>query len=43
VPLGGIALTPAESAALAARGYRLLINAVDVMMLEGAVAAFKGW
>jgi 4-hydroxy-2-oxoheptanedioate aldolase len=43
VPIGGIALTPAESAALASRGYRLLVNAVDVVVLQAGVAAFRGW
>jgi 4-hydroxy-2-oxoheptanedioate aldolase len=43
VRIGGIALTPADSASLASKGYRLLVNAVDVVMLQAGVAAFKGW
>ena len=43
MPIGGIALTAADSASLAAKGYRLLVNAVDVLMLEGGVAGFRGW
>ena len=43
VPVGGIALTPADSASLASKSYRMLINGVDVLTLQAAVASFKAW
>ena len=43
IPLGGIALTPEQSAAMATSGYRLLINAVDTLVLQAGVAAFANW
>jgi 4-hydroxy-2-oxoheptanedioate aldolase len=43
VPIGGVALTPEQSTALTASGYRVLLNAVDVLMLGEATAAFKNW
>jgi 4-hydroxy-2-oxoheptanedioate aldolase len=41
VPLGGVALTREQSASLAAKGYRVLLNGVDVLMLKEGTAAFK--
>ncbi|HEX8103299.1 MAG TPA: aldolase/citrate lyase family protein [Solirubrobacteraceae bacterium] len=41
LPLASIALDPAAAAALTEAGYRMLIQAVDVLMLEAGVAAFK--
>jgi 4-hydroxy-2-oxoheptanedioate aldolase len=43
VPLGGVALTHEQSTLLAARGYRLLLNGFDVLMLKERTAAFKTW
>jgi 4-hydroxy-2-oxoheptanedioate aldolase len=42
-PLGGVALTPEQSVALAAKGYRVLLNGFDVLMLKERTAAFKNW
>ena len=42
-PFGGVALTREQSVALAARGYRVLLNGFDVLMLEERTAAFKDW
>ena len=43
LPLGGVALTREQSTALAGRGYRLLLNGFDVLMLEESAAGFTGW
>jgi 4-hydroxy-2-oxoheptanedioate aldolase len=43
VPLGGVALTPAASADLIARGYRVLACGIDTAMLAEQVAAFREW
>jgi 4-hydroxy-2-oxoheptanedioate aldolase len=43
VPLGGVALTQEVSTALAARGYRMLLNGFDTMMLADRTAAFRTW
>ncbi len=43
VPLGGVALAPAASAQLIARGYRVLAHGIDTAMLADQVAAFRGW
>ncbi len=43
MPLASIALDPASTAALLGAGYRMLIQAVDVLVLEAGVAAFRGW
>jgi 4-hydroxy-2-oxoheptanedioate aldolase len=43
VPLCGVALTREDSAPLVARGYRLLLNGFDVLMLEERTAAVRGW
>ena len=43
VPLCGVALTREHSTALAARGYRVLLNGFDVLMLKECTAAFKDW
>jgi 4-hydroxy-2-oxoheptanedioate aldolase len=43
VPLGGLALSREQSARLVAKGYRAIINAVDVMVLEQAVADLQTW
>ena len=43
VPVGGVALTPDQSAALAARGYRVLLNGFDLLMLEESTAGFRSW
>jgi len=42
-PLGGVALTPAASADLIARGYRVLAHGIDTAMLAAQVAAFPQW
>jgi 4-hydroxy-2-oxoheptanedioate aldolase len=43
IPLGGVALTREQSTALAAKGYRVLLNGFDVLMLEESTAALKNW
>jgi 4-hydroxy-2-oxoheptanedioate aldolase len=43
IPLGGIALTADQAGDLAGKGYRLLINGIDSLMLEGGAAAAKSW
>lgn len=43
VPLGGVALTPEQTAALVARGHRVLIQAFDVLLLAERVRAFNEW
>lgn len=43
MPLGGVALTPEQTAALVARGHRVLIQAFDVLLLAERVRAFKTW
>jgi 4-hydroxy-2-oxoheptanedioate aldolase len=43
VPLGGLALAQEQSAALVARGYRLLVNGIDLLMLKDRVAGFSRW
>lgn len=43
IPLGGVALTPEQSIALAAKGYRVLLNGFDALMLKESTAAFKNW
>jgi len=43
VPLGGIALTPDLSRAMTGRGYRVLFQSIDLLALEGAVAAPRAW
>jgi 4-hydroxy-2-oxoheptanedioate aldolase len=43
VPLCGVAFTPEQSAALAAKGYRVLLNGFDVLMLKQLTAAFRTW
>ena len=43
VPLGSAALTAEQSATLVGRGYRLLFNGFDVLMLQSQVAAFRDW
>jgi len=43
VPLGGVALTPAASAELIARGYRVLAHGIDTAMLAEQVAGFAAW
>ena len=41
--LGGIALTPEQTQAMTARGYRVLFQSIDLLAVEGAVAAQRGW
>lgn len=41
VPLCGV--TREQSTALAAKGYRVLLNGFDVLMLKECTAAFKNW
>lgn len=43
LPLGGSALTPQQSAAMVAKGYRFLFNGFDVVMLSEQVASFSTW
>jgi 4-hydroxy-2-oxoheptanedioate aldolase len=43
IPLGGVAFTPEQSAALVARGYRVLLHGFDVLMLKERTAAFTAW
>jgi len=43
LPLGGVAFTPEHSAALAAKGYRILLHGFDVLMLKERTEAFKNW
>jgi 4-hydroxy-2-oxoheptanedioate aldolase len=43
VPLCGVALTEEQSAALAAKGYRVFLNGLDVLMLKEFTAALKNW
>ncbi len=43
VPLGGVALTEEQTADLTAKGYRVLLQGFDVLMLEAGTAAFKSW
>ncbi len=43
VPLGGVALTQEQTADLTAKGYRVLLNGFDVLMLKASTAAFKDW
>ena len=43
IPLGGVAFTREQSAALAAKGYRVLLHGFDVLMLKERTAAFKNW
>jgi len=43
VPLGGAALTPETSRDLIGRGYRVLIQGIDVLMLSAQTAAFADW
>jgi 4-hydroxy-2-oxoheptanedioate aldolase len=43
VPLGGVALTPEDTADLVSRGYRVLLQGFDVLMLRASTAAFKDW
>jgi 4-hydroxy-2-oxoheptanedioate aldolase len=43
IPLGTSALTPEQSSAAAAAGYRFLIHGFDVLMLKQQVAAFRDW
>lgn len=42
-PLGGAGLTAEQSAALVAKGYRVLFNGFDVLMLKQQVAGFRTW
>jgi 4-hydroxy-2-oxoheptanedioate aldolase len=43
VPLGTSGLTPEQSRAAVAAGYRVLIHGFDVLMLKQQVAAFRDW
>jgi 4-hydroxy-2-oxoheptanedioate aldolase len=43
VPLGGVALAEDASRALAARGYRMVLNGFDTQMLAERTAAFRTW
>jgi 4-hydroxy-2-oxoheptanedioate aldolase len=43
IPLGTSGLTPEQSRAAVAAGYRVLIQGFDVLMLKQQVAAFRGW
>jgi 4-hydroxy-2-oxoheptanedioate aldolase len=43
LPLGGLALTREQSTALEAKGYRVLLNGLDVLMLKERTAAFETW
>lgn len=43
IPLGGVAFTPEQSAALAARGYRVRLHGFDLLMLKERIEAFKSW
>jgi 4-hydroxy-2-oxoheptanedioate aldolase len=43
IPLGGVAFTREQTAALAAKGYRVLLHGFDVLMLKERTAAFKNW
>jgi 4-hydroxy-2-oxoheptanedioate aldolase len=43
MPLGGVAMTAEQSAALIAKGYRVLLHGFDVLMLEQQVAGFMTW
>ena len=42
-PLGGVAMTADRSAALIAKGYRVLVHGFDVLMLKSQVASFMTW
>lgn len=43
VPLGTSALTREQAEAVTARGYRVLLNGFDVIMLKAGVAEFAAW
>lgn len=43
VPLGGAAFTPEVTSSMVAKGYRVLYNGFDVLMLKERVQAFKSW
>jgi 4-hydroxy-2-oxoheptanedioate aldolase len=43
MPLGGAAFTPEATSAMVAKGYRVLFNGFDVLMLKERVAAFQTW
>jgi 4-hydroxy-2-oxoheptanedioate aldolase len=43
VPLCGVAFTREQSVALAGKGYRVLLNGFDVLMLKQLTAGFKDW
>jgi 4-hydroxy-2-oxoheptanedioate aldolase len=43
IPLGGLALTRPQAQALLARGYRLPVHGVDVLMLADAVRQTSEW
>lgn len=43
VPLGGAGLSSDQSAALIARGYRVLFHGFDILMLKDAVAGVMRW
>jgi hypothetical protein len=43
IPLGGASFTPEVTSSMVARGYRVLYNGFDVLMLTERVQAFKSW
>ena len=43
MPLCGVALTHEQSTALEHRGYRVLLNGFDVLLVKESTAAFKNW
>jgi 4-hydroxy-2-oxoheptanedioate aldolase len=43
IPRGTSGLTPEQTKAAVAAGYRVLIHGFDVLMLKQQVAAFRGW
>ena len=43
IPRGTSALTPEQSRAAVAAGYRVLIHGFDLLMLKQQVEAFRGW
>lgn len=43
IQLGGAAFTPEVTSSMIERGYRVLYNGFDVLMLEGGVRAFTKW
>jgi 4-hydroxy-2-oxoheptanedioate aldolase len=43
IPLGGVALDAARTASLLDRGYRILLQQIDVLMLQQATREAVGW